>query len=376
MKLRIGAVVIAVCLGLASGCQQNPRTQVWLETMRAEKLALEDAYYELEYEYERKVEELESCRRENDTLRKQAGRDESGGGPRIEIPGVDEPLGASRPQIESGIEIEPAAIGGHSTEQVLTIDDPIEALPIPDAMPQPTDEFSSSPPEEIGVAAPLDMRVTHIIINPYLTTGHDFDRKPGDDGISVVIEPRNADDQFVPKAGPLTIVVLDPALREQGREAAEVARWELDLEEAHARLRTNVVQGQGINLKLPWPDKSPQHAHLHVFVRFESDDGTHLDADTAIEVALPGQFSSRWTPKAPSAGPSHVLTRRDAQGADTQTRAINTNQHHPVAHFEPIAAIHPMSATDATESNDQGAGNETLNRRRASPRRPVWQPFR
>src|SRR6185503_16880184 len=48
-----------------------------------------------------------------------------------------------------------------------------------------------------------DKNVTHIQLNPLHTCGQDFDHAPGDDGISILIEPRNGANQFVPLARPV-----------------------------------------------------------------------------------------------------------------------------------------------------------------------------
>ena len=54
---------------------------------------------------------------------------------------------------------------------------------------------------------------------------------------------------------------------------------------------------RGIHLKLPWPAKPPENARLKVFVRYETPEGKKLQAEKEVFVALPGQFSQRWTPR-------------------------------------------------------------------------------
>ena len=83
----------------------------------------------------------------------------------------------------------------------------------------------SLPAPEIISPKPGDKKVTHLFLNP-LSGGADFDGQPGDDGLRVVIEPRNATDEFVPEAGALSVVLLDP---ERQGESARVARWDSDV---------------------------------------------------------------------------------------------------------------------------------------------------
>ncbi len=134
------------------------------------------------------------------------------------------------------------------------------------------------------IGRPSDTRVTHIFMNPRLTGGRNFDSNPGDDGIRVVIEPRNTDGQFLPRAGALSVVVLDPA---EKQTAARVARWNLEQSQLAPLLRTSEVLGRGFHLRLLWPGEPPRHSDLQVFVRYVSEDGRKLEADQRIFVDLP-----------------------------------------------------------------------------------------
>ena len=76
-----------------------------------------------------------------------------------------------------------------------------------------------------------DWRVTHVVVNPLLTKGRNIDGHYGDDGLTLVIQ-HNADDDYVPAAGPLTISVIDP--EESGEE--QRISWNLTSEEVEPRL--------------------------------------------------------------------------------------------------------------------------------------------
>ena len=54
--------------------------------------------------------------------------------------------------------------------------------------------------------------MTQITLNRKQTSGYNADEQPGDEGVSVLIEPRNASGALLRAAGKLSIVVLDPTL--------------------------------------------------------------------------------------------------------------------------------------------------------------------
>lgn len=163
--------------------------------------------------------------------------------------------------------------------------------------------FTQAPTSGLSPSAPTletaDPRVTHLFLNEHLTGGTDLDRQPGDDGIVVVLEPRNAAGAFVPLAGPLSILVLDPT--KQPNEGRVLARWEVNANDAQRALE-NTSAIRGIHLRLPWPSGTPKANHLRLYVRYITVDNRELRADREIFLTLPGQFSQTWTPRATTRG--------------------------------------------------------------------------
>ncbi|HTN77440.1 MAG TPA: hypothetical protein VL096_19410, partial [Pirellulaceae bacterium] len=142
-------------------------------------------------------------------------------------------------------------------------------------------------------AEAIDPQVSRLFINPFHTTGIDTDQQPGDDAIKVLFEPRNAAERFVPLAGEVSIVLLDPA---KSGDAARVARWDLSKQ----RVGEGLIEARpqhGIKLELPWPEQPPQHGKLSLFVRYTSPDGQTTEATSDIFVSVAGQLSQRWTPR-------------------------------------------------------------------------------
>lgn len=259
-------VVIIGC-GALSGCSQKPYLDASLEVMNAERRGLEDRLYDLEYEYEATVEKLENYRIENEELKRQlAGR---GSDP--------EPL-PTTPEFDE--------------------DDLTPRIEVPDL------GASAGPSSESTVAAPMPMltsaratgEIRRIEIDPRRLSGVDFDEQPGDDGITITIEPRDAGNHLVRTAGPIHVVVLDYALRGEGNRAV-VAEWKLTEAEV-TRFLQDSPEDQGIQLHLLWPEDPPEHARLRVNVRFTTQDGRRLDTRRDVTVNLPSQLSNLWTPRA------------------------------------------------------------------------------
>jgi len=147
---------------------------------------------------------------------------------------------------------------------------------------------------------PTDLHVDRIVLNRQLTGGYDFDDRPGEEGLFVVIEPQNRQGEYIPVAGPLTLWVTDPS--DSSHHAAKVAQWTFSSVETGQTLRRSVV-GRGIHLQLPWPGKLPDRPQLTVHASYETSDGRRLDAQhrfdrptSAIETHPPHQVATLWHP--------------------------------------------------------------------------------
>jgi hypothetical protein len=270
--MRCAIATVWVCV-LLQGCSQNAYLDANLELMNAERRALEDRLYDLEYEYEARMEELDKYRRENEVLKR-----------RIEQPATS----PSRPQptLDSG---DPA-----TDDEDVTI----PRVEIPDL----SNGAAAAPARRSGAPTPLltasghDRPITHVEINPRLLSGVDFDDRPGDDGLAIVVEPRSKSGELVRVPGPITVVVLDDAFRGEG-ERARVARWDLTEADVDRFLQDSSVD-EGIRLHLLWPEEPPQHAKLQVYVRYHTRDGRRLDSGRGVRIQLAPRLSQRWTPRA------------------------------------------------------------------------------
>lgn len=207
--------------------------------------------------------------------------------PEVEIPQVDRPKLNTPEPAKPSIVVPPAAAPAPSV------------APQVDELPAP--ETPSSEPE------PIDPKVTHLKLNPQMTGGVNFDDQPGDDGLMLLVEPRNRFEQTLTTAAPMSIVLLDPS--EQG-EKARVARWDFTPEDLESMAEPSPRSG-GILLKLPWPSRAPDNRRLRLYVRYETADGRQLQTDREIVVAKAGESSNRWAPRTREAS-TPIETKRPA----------------------------------------------------------------
>jgi hypothetical protein len=201
-----------------------------------------------------------------------------------------------------------------------------------------------------------------VTLSPLFTGGADFDSQPGDDGLCVVVEPRNAGEEYVPEAGPISIVVLDPS--RQG-DAARVARWDFDLSAARQKLAGSAA-ATGIKLELPWPAAPPAANRLHLFVRYETADGRKLQTDREIFLTPPGQASSRWTPR------TAQRQRPEATVAPVSTASVVTPAElQPPTSDSRLPTPDPRTVTESVPPPSL-SGDESL----PPKSRPNWSPHR
>ena len=286
-----GAIAFMLVCALLSGCSKRPYLDANLELMNAERRGLEDRLYDLEYEYEATIEKLDRYRRENEELKRKLGRDVGEGEsafPELEFDQED--LGIPRievPDLDGSAETSP---------------EPTTAAPLP-----------------LLAAGIGQSEVTHIDVNPRQLGGVDFDEQPGDDGLAIVVEPKNEADKLVRAAGPIRVVVLDYALRSQGSRAV-VAQWSLTKTEV-TRFLEDSPDNQGIQLHLLWPEAPPEHGRLRVNVRYTTADGRHLDTRRDVIVDLPPKLSTRWTPRAQgSAAESSVVEQNGSPAVEVSSK--------------------------------------------------------
>jgi hypothetical protein len=148
---------------------------------------------------------------------------------------------------------------------------------------------------------------------------------------------------------------LDPA---KTGEAARLARWDFTAAETATLFRGRGVS-RGMYIECPWPDNPPEHSRLHLFVRYLTRDGRKLQVDQPIEVALPGENISRWTPAATTRQAVDLTDGRVTSQSIAQQGEVNS-----INYSTGDDSSHDRSMRSASQSNN------------AKLKRPVWSPDR
>ena len=347
MRWLLLSTVISVAL---LGCRNNAQLDAHLELMNAERRALEDELYELEYDYEKALKKLEKAERESAKLRDQLEgsegdfRDLGPGGSVQELPDLD----LSPPTVEPGQPTGPSEREGSGLRN---------------------DQRWENSRHRVSLEPRARKRVSHLYIDPTRTGIGDFDGQPGGDGITVVIEPRDDSGRFVAQAGDVSVVLLDYAQR---GAAARVARWDVDASQVK-KLVSGGGRG-GISLDLPWPNGPPELNRLRLDVRFTAPDGRQIEARQDVQ---PGTVSRDPATAEP---PQERTAGHPRRGGGWTPRAAHRVQdsgseqirEHSVGQIDGPPWTLENAAGDAIR-------RETIEDAEPSQRqatRPVWRPYR
>lgn len=170
-----------------------------------------------------------------------------------------------------------------------------------------------------------------------------------EDGIVVVLEPRDGAGKLVRAAGQIAIAVWDQGLLDKYRgnsarqSEAQMGVWTFTTSEVQSHLDQS-SDGR-IRIELPWPHRPPEHGRIRVYVRFVTHSGEELRAELPLVVQSADQASSEELPAPP---PTVRETRRDD----------DTPQ------FPELERV-PATESGATRPNDP-----------RDARRPRWSPYR
>jgi len=356
----LAAVVLSV---LSLGCRNDPYQDAYFEMLNAEKRVLEDRLYDAQYNYEQALAELEAARGKTKDGGKPASRTRAA---ESERPLTEPDDGESReessvpkeaPELPK-IELPPGVEEGKRRSSSPGVMRPASA--VKGESPVVTAKKRRLSDDELAAAivSALDQRVESIHLNPRLTGGADFDGQPGDDGICVLVEPRNRSGGFVPEAARVSIVLLDPA---RTGEDARLARWDLDAEAVAESLQTDSLD-RGLLLRLPWQGDLPERSRAHLFVRYVTADGRKVEADREIRIERPDRIAQSWTPR-PTPQPE-----KPAQREVTASWQSPADADRPVV--APAVAELPTPAKPANEAKE--ADQPTL----VAPSGRFWKPER
>jgi len=407
-------IAIAAAFVLLAGCRMDPNQLLVERELRLQ----EDEIYRLRNTVRDYQFALAACQQENAGLRRQLGLpqhapagssvvDPPAAGPAPEVlpapvpepappevilpPGVQTVPGDQTQDSPGTTAPATAPAAGHvgaafrkTTSALATAEAPGPALS------GPSDAWSAGA-ASTSLATGDSAQVVRIVLLGAATGGYDADGQPGDEGISVAIQPADQYGRLVEAPAEVAVVVLDPA--EVG-QAARVARWDLPAD-LTAACFCQVGNTRAMKLDLAWPGDPPKHGLLHVFVRYTTRDGRHLKVDRQIRITLPNKASGQvagWTPRreprtegsaqAPTASSSQSQNAVDASRiAGTPNGRSGTSEQASVPRLASQSADSGRSGTVAggTSPNftDSAAGATLPMPPKPPPLpRPVWSPYR
>jgi hypothetical protein len=128
-------------------------------------------------------------------------------------------------------------------------------------------------------------RAVAVSIDRNQTRGEDLDGQPGDEGILVVLVPRDAAGAYVPHNGSVIIEVIDSPNASKSDSSAQVAEWKFSPEEVRRAMRNSSL-GKGAYLSVDWDEHRPAHEKLLLVARWKSPTGEELKAEHVIRVNL------------------------------------------------------------------------------------------
>ncbi len=240
-------------------------------------------------------------------------------------------------------------------------------------------------------------RIQQITLHPLLTGGYNADGRPGHEGITTLVELRDAKGRPLNTAAPISVAVVDKAVP---GAASRVARWDYSAQEVASQWRKTPM-GEGFLLRTLWPSNPPSHGQLRLFVRLTTDDGRNLDAVRDIEVRLADPASVGWSPASPKElppqdRPAVPLAQENprptspsapppsspaAERPSSPALASQPPQAEPVeAAAAPILELPGDVASAPEETPSRDPPRQAAQKRPAIPetalQRPAWSPYR
>ncbi|MCA9192339.1 MAG: hypothetical protein KDB03_11275 [Planctomycetales bacterium] len=182
-----------------------------------------------------------------------------------------------------------------------------------------------------------DRRVVEIAFQPALCRAVNLDAEPDEDGLQLVLQPKNQYGQVILEAVELSIAVLDP---ERDGDARRIARYDYSAAEVEAKMET-LGSNQGIHLTLPWNGPDPKRDRVVVFARYTFPDTRQVIGEMTIFLNLSNSFRTVWTPRGLSNQP-------DENGVTTASFEVNSNPSSK-AWQSNRRVVRPSNPMDSTE---------------------------
>jgi len=125
-------------------------------------------------------------------------------------------------------------------------------------------------------------KVETVKFSPLLTSGIDFDGSPGDDGLSALLMPVDADGDLVKLIGSIDLELLDLSLP-HGQQS--IGQWHFTADEARGQWHRGFMSA-GYLFQLKW-QQPPAARELTLHGRLVAPDGRQFNATQTVKLKLP-----------------------------------------------------------------------------------------
>lgn len=198
-------------------------------------------------------------------------------------------------------------------------------------------------------AASNQNQPTEIVVNRSMTSGQDVDDSPGDDGLNLLLQTKDANGQIVLQAGELTVSLIDPKQRQR------VGFWRFLAGETELFFVDKNENSDGILLHLPWDESVPRRARLLVHVSFVTQDGRTLTTSSDVLIKPP---TANYSPEDPK-----VInwTQSDARWGDSDSY-VNTELTDLESLEESFQVKSRQRAEESWQREEAWQRNGTFNR--------------
>jgi len=139
-----------------------------------------------------------------------------------------------------------------------------------------------------------DRRVVELAFHPILCRSVNFDDDEHDDGVFLVLQPRNRAGQFVPSPASLAIEIIDPG---RDNETSRIGQWTYSATEVASKIHP-IGSQQGIHLTLPWNGPNPKADRITVRATYTYENGRQIAASKEFFISGPGMLKTVWAPRA------------------------------------------------------------------------------
>jgi hypothetical protein len=296
-------VLLIICLPLfIGGCKSDVHHQLLERELRLQ----EDQIYCLQDKLQTQYYELDTLEDENTSLRKQLGIVDTSPNSikKVPSPTPTQPL-LVPPQVDV-----PGFDGGDSSDTTGPVfgADPqstFDGQKNSDSLPSPTSEMTPPSLEGVpplpqdsskkGATRPIHQLsfaesvghqsdLTHLVINHAKTKCYDANGDGAPEGVTLVIEPRDADERLVTTAGDIFITAFEPTAKAQQSDLGrQFAVWTIPAAKAHQHFR-RTSRARGLHFVLPWPTEAPVATPIRVEVQLTQFDGTIIQTEAIAKL--------------------------------------------------------------------------------------------